>query len=398
MVMVMQQLIRRVKADKGLMRVFVTCGAGFVLRHSLPYILDSYPDARLTLLLLAKTQAEADKYLQNLLDILGLNAVDRMRIRAVPGDLRLPNLGLSEISKIDSNYWLNGTLPFRFGAVRPQSLHQADLITRNFLNTLDKYSATVENVDHYIQISSLRVGGRSGVPLPESLNYPHVTFGNFDRCKYRVEELLGNWLTTRTNQIKMSVVRIPSLVSPDVSRIGGAILLLTKELLGFGRYIGWPQYFPADDDAILRFIPAASAGYVIGRLITIPPNEDLRVINVCDNSNKLSISEYKQLIMSMRHGLDPAKDVSLISLDEDRTTKLESTYYQWFYETFGWLTLRSCTAADPEIRALESFFSRPWRSPNDGAESKKLLSAVLATATSARFVSVPVNLGEFLIY
>ncbi|TDB93626.1 SDR family oxidoreductase [Actinomadura sp. 7K534] len=382
-------------------RVFITCGAGFVVSHVLKPLLDSDPSTQLTLLLLADSQAEADNYLKNLLFSADIPRRDHHRVCAIYGDLRKHHLGINDLHLINSNYWLNGTLPFKFGHIRQQSVDAADQTISNYLGLLNAYNATIERVEHYLQLSSIRVSGQSPERLPESLVYDHETYGNFDYCKHRVEIRLKAWLGSHAPSIKFSLVRIGSLLSPRVSRIGGGVLLLTKELLGFGRCAGGPRWLVGDSDAVLRISSAEYVGKALADLLTSPPGEISRIVNLCDGSNRLTVRDYLAIISRLRAECNADMEPTSISLVSTRSDikGREATYCEWLDDKFGWLLARRCTIMPPQTSNAETLLGSPLMIGHPEASgSSTLLDETLSAATKKHFIPTAPNVGAAPIY
>jgi hypothetical protein len=382
-------------------RFFMTCGSGFILRHLLKPLLEKHPDATLSLLFLADSQERADAYLKNLIDFVGIHPKDGWRLKALPGDLRLPKLGLKDIQSIDANVWINGTLPFRFGSVRPESARIAQLTDKNFLELMGAYYRDCEEVAHYVEISSIRVSGLASNRLPESLNYEHVTIGNFDYCKHLIETSIRDWLATAEIPVKTTVIRIESLLSSTAPQVGGMILLLSKELLGLGRYSNKPEYLFADSEGIIRFSPVESVVHSILQLLLNIPEGQVRVINLANTYDKVTTADFVEIIDELRDQNPKLQIKSPESLYSDQSLNPKAReYYMWLLDSFGWLTLSKATHNDPHVEVAEYLLGRPWLSFDNlpGGKAREFLKTVISAALQKEFRSTIPNIGEMPVY
>jgi nucleoside-diphosphate-sugar epimerase len=378
-------------------RVFVICGAGFVLSNVVSSLLKN-SQVSVKLLLLAEDQRLADRYLDRLLSFMDIPDELRARATAIAGDLREEGLGVGDLSGIDSDIWIAGTLPYRFGSIRQESVISARTMSETLLRTAEQYSSSVEVLRHLLLLSSLRVAGRSSVPLSESLTYESNSFGNFDHCKFTAEMSIRAWTGRQTSVQASTVARIGSLLSTDVRRIGGSALLTAREILGFGRHHGPPSRFCGDPDAVVRLGAAEGMSRAIAELALDHQAEGLRVLNLSDNMSQITAKDFVDVLeeVGAKRSCPVTKDllVPMRSLGAGRT----SEYDLWIRDTFGWFLSADCTRPNPVTEMAELALGKDWLERYRAAGTLQLLRSVMVAATERKFVADVLDLGAVPIY
>ncbi|WP_454804070.1 hypothetical protein [Mucilaginibacter phyllosphaerae] len=312
-------------------RIFITCASGFLLRHIINII--DINNTHITLLYLAKSEREAEIYFKNLLIHLGIKASNNFTL--LTGNLLKENWGIDDLKKINSDYWLCGTLPFDFGVVKMDSAIAANNLSQMLLNVYEKYNKTVEPVKHIVVLSSVFTIDYKTLILKEEFNKSKIHFGNFDFCKSIIENKISNFISMDPFN-KITIIRVDVGLSSNSNQVGGIFNSICK-------IISMPALnnLCLKSNILLRFTDIHKLNLLFYNTLLNGGNSKFNIINAIDHEQNVNIGEFIKILgdySSKKINITENEDISspILSASEKKiNTILQSTFGFYLLEKYN---------------------------------------------------------------
>lgn len=366
-------------------RIFLTSCSGFLLRNILP-LFDK--NDQVTVLYLAKDIEEGENFLDNLLIHLGVCNKSHANFRVIIGDLFKPLCGISDIVSIDSDYWLIGTLPFKFGKVDPTSVGSANNFVRNISQAILLYHNNVEKIKHCVFLSSAYNLDYENLILPEDLILGSSHFGNFDYCKKIIENQLFQTIIS-FDFPKSSIVRADVGLSAVSNQVGGIINVICEKL-----YTAGFEKLALLKDTKVNFTDVHRLNLAFKNILLTEPMETCNFFNAVDRYYSITMGDFIDIFNSISR-----RNIEILNVEylADDLSYYDKIINKFFHQKLGFYLLYEFSNASVSTDKIEDKLGPVWMFSN--RESKfEIVSKVISNSYMNNFKPNNMNLGPMPVY